>query len=201
MDIIAIIGLTGTVIGIVRALPQLLGLLRSKKAAGVSLDTALTSAVVSFGWAGYGFMTQQPFVALATGASGIVFFATTLAALGFGRRISELRVSFAWFAVLILAFLLKHDKGLGIVLPVSILVSNIPQIHVAHREKDLTDLSLGTWVLSLCDGLVWGVYSTIVNDHAIMVFALFQLMTSGTIIFMKLSNNRKLRDAPRPCAD
>ncbi len=79
------------------------------------------------------------------------------------------------------------------ILPVSILVSNIPQIYVAAKEEDLSDLSLGTWILSMSDGLVWGLYSLVEQDCSIMVFALFQLMTSGTIVFLKLLNQKKCR--------
>ncbi len=54
---------------------------------------------------------------------------------------------------------------------------------VAAREEDLTDLSLGTWVLSMSDGFVWGLYFLFESNYSIMVFALFQLATSGTIVF------------------
>lgn len=77
------------------------------------------------------------------------------------------------------------------ILPVSILVSNIPQIYVAAREENLLDLSLGTWILSMSDGFVWGFYSVFEQDYAIMVFAIFQLVTSGTIVFFKLLNQKK----------
>ena len=69
-------------------------------------------------------------------------------------------------------------QGLGLVLPVSILVSNIPQVRVAWKEASLEDLSLGTWLLSMSDGLVWGLYAIIQQDRSIMVFAVFQLVTS-----------------------
>jgi hypothetical protein len=49
----AILGAIGTVIGLVRAVPQLLRLLRTRQAHGVSADTAATSSVVSFGAAAY----------------------------------------------------------------------------------------------------------------------------------------------------
>jgi uncharacterized protein with PQ loop repeat len=191
MNITIILGLAGTVIGLVRALPQLVRLLRSRQALGVSVDTALTSAIVSFGWATYGVLTNQPYVTLATGASAAVFFVITISALKFGRNIKEFRIAPVWFVALSVAFLFKKEAGLGIILPISILVSNIPQICVAAREKDLTDLSLGTWVLSMSDGLVWGLYSVIEQDYSIMVFALFQLMTSGAIVFLKFLNQKK----------
>ncbi len=73
MNISSILGLLGTFIGLVRAMPQLIRLLRAKEAYGVSVDTAATSSIVSFGWAAYGLLTHQPYVALATGSSAIVF--------------------------------------------------------------------------------------------------------------------------------
>lgn len=194
MNISALLGMAGTVIGLVRALPQLLRLLRSKEALGVSVDTAATSSVVSFGWATYGLLTQQPYVAFATGASAVVFLLISVVALRFGRQINELRVAPIWFCVLIFAFLFKKDIGLGIILPISILASNIPQLYIAVREDDLTDLSLGTWLFSMSDGLIWGGYSFIVYDFSIMIFALFQLSTSGVIVLLKLSNKRKIHN-------
>ena len=69
MNLSSLLGIFGTIIGLVRALPQLVSLLRSKGALGVSVDTAATSAIVSYGWAIYGVLTAQPYVALATGSA------------------------------------------------------------------------------------------------------------------------------------
>jgi hypothetical protein len=41
------------------------------------------------------------------------------------------------------------------------------------------------------DGLVWGIYSLIQQDTAIMVFACFQLTTSGLIVALKLVHTAK----------
>ncbi|MCG8616730.1 MAG: hypothetical protein MI802_10975 [Desulfobacterales bacterium] len=191
MNYTAVLGLLGTFIGLIRALPQLLGLIRSGQANGVSPDTAATSAIVSFGWAVYGMLTSQYYVTLATGASGAVFLAITLCALHHGRKIKEIKVAPVWLLVLVLAFILKKETGLGLVLPVSILVSNIPQLYVAFKEENLSDLSLGTWLLSVSDGLVWGSYAFIQQDISIMVFGIFQLITSGAIVLLKLIKAQK----------
>jgi len=186
MTITAILGLTGTLIGLVRALPQLMHILGSKQVSGVSADTAATSAVVSYGWAVYGILTAQPFVALATGSSGTVFLLITCFALKYGRHIREIKVAPVWLIVLIIGFGLKKEMGLGLILPVSILVSNIPQLWVAFKETDLKDLSLGTWMFSVSDGLVWGCYALIERDTSILVFGVFQLVTSSAIVLLKL---------------
>lgn len=185
------LGLLGTLVGLIRALPQLTSILKAKSALGVSIDTAATSACVSFGWAVYGLWTDQFFVSLATGASGVVFLLVTIFALKFGHRIRELKVAPLWICFLMAAAMAGHEKGLAILLPVSVLAANIPQLRVAARETNLSDLSLGTWLLSLSDGFIWGLYSLLEQDPAIFAFALFQLSTSAVIIILKLAKKTK----------
>lgn len=191
----SLLGIAGTIIGIIRAVPQLVRLLRARQAYGVSLDSAATSSVVSFGWATYGWLTGQIFVSLATGSSGFIFALIALFAVRFGRSVKELKVAPFWAVVLVAAGVLFGKQGLGIMLPVSVLAANIPQLWVAYREGNLTDLSLGTWALSISDGLVWGIYSILQRDVSIMVFAAFQLTTSGLIVLLKLLHSAKLRHA------
>ncbi len=186
MKIIPLLGIIGTVIGLVRALPQLLKLLRARKAHGVSVDTAATSAAVSFGWTAYGMMTGQPYVALATGASGVVFSAIVFFALRFGRRAGEMKVAPFWLLVLLPAGVVFGGSGLAVVLPISVMVANAPQLRLVFRENNLAELSLGTWLLSMADGGVWGAYALLQGDVSIMVFAFFQLSTSSLITASKL---------------
>lgn len=185
-------GFIGTIIGLVRALPQLLTVLRAQKASGVSVDTTATSSVVSFGWMAYGFLTHQPFVSLATGASGIIFFLITIFSLQFGRNTKEFKVAPLWFCILFLSYYFIGIAALGLVLAVSVLAANTPQLLIAYKESDLSDLSLGTWLLSMSDGLVWGIYSFLEYDFSIMAFAFFQLSTSGMIIALKISRDKNI---------
>ena len=191
MNSISILGAMGTMIGLVRAVPQLARLLRARQAHGVSVDTAATSSIVSFGWATYGLLTNQVYVSLATGSSGAIFALIAVMALRFGRRIKEFTIAPVWLAVLLLSGSIAGKTGLGMVLPISVLAANIPQLWVAYREGNLAELSLGTWLLSVADGLVWGIYSLIQQDTAIMVFACFQLTTSGLIVALKLAHTAK----------
>lgn len=193
MTVTSLLGLLGTLIGLIRALPQLFRILRAKGANGVSADAAATSAIVSFGWAFYGVLTRQPYVTLATGSSGAVFLLIFVFALRYGRSIKELKVAPLWFSVLAAAAFLAGSDGLGVVLPVSVLAANLPQLRVAYTETDLTHLSLGTWLLSISDGLVWGIYALIQHDMSIIVFAIFQLTTSGLIVSLKMAHNHKIR--------
>jgi uncharacterized protein with PQ loop repeat len=184
----SILGSIGTVVGLIRAVPQLARLLRAREAYGVSIDTATTSSIVSFGWAIYGLLTHQMYVSLATGSSGLIFALIAFFAIRFGRSIKEFKVAPFWLVVLSLSAVLAGKNGLGIMLPISVLAANTPQLWTAYKEGNLTDLSLGTWGLSITDGLVWGFYALIQHDISIMIYGVFQLSTSGLIVVLKLLN-------------
>jgi len=186
MDATGALGALGTLIGLVRALPQFVRLLRTRDAHGVSLDTAATSSIVSFGWATYGLLTDQLPVTLATGSSGVVFALITLLALKLGRRLRELRTAPVWLVVLGSVAVLAGSDGLGVLLPISVLVANVPQLVVAYREADLTGLSPSTWLLSMADGTVWAAYALVADDTAILVFGFLQLTTSAGIVLRRL---------------
>ena len=197
MNLSSILGAIGTLDGLVRAAPQLVRLLRRREAFGVSVDTAGTSAFVSFGWVVYGIWTNQPYVCFATGFSCIIFTLIAIAALRFGRSVREFRITPVWFVVLMVAGLLAGETGLGIVLPISVLVANIPQLRVAYKEGNLADLSLGTWLLSMTDGLVWGIYAMLEHDLSIMAYGIFQLTTSGVIVALKLAYQARKTSASK----
>ena len=186
MNLASLFGALGTLLGLVRALPQLVRLLRAHQAHGVSVDTAATSAIVSFGWAAYGLLTGQPYVSLATGASGLIFSAITIFALRYGRQVREFKIAPLWLFVVILTGFLAGKVGLGILLPLSVLAANLPQLWLAFKEGNLADLSLGTWLLSLTDGLVWGGYALSQGDLPILIYAILQLTTSSLIVAARL---------------
>jgi uncharacterized protein with PQ loop repeat len=193
MIMTSILGTFGTILGMVRAMPQLVRLLRAQEAFGVSVDTAATSAICSFGWVVYGVLTDQFFFSLSSGLTGVIFALITLFALRFGRQVNELRVAPIWFTVLLLAGGVAGKNGLGLVLAISVLVSNFPQVWLAYRESDLTDLSLGTWSISTIEGLVWLTYALLRQDIAIIVSAFFQATTSGMIVALKVARQAKMQ--------
>ncbi|MBP6179430.1 MAG: hypothetical protein KA473_12535, partial [Anaerolineales bacterium] len=184
MDAPSILGLIGTLLDLIRAAPQLGRLIRARKSFGVSVDTSGTSCVVSLGWTVYGVVTNQPFVTLASGVMASFFFIITVVALRLGRSVSEFRIAPLWLIILLAAGLSFGTNGLGAVLSVSVLASNIPQIRVAYNEKNLSTLSLETWLLSLTGGVVWGFYGILGIDFSIIASAFFQVTTSIMIIIL-----------------
>ncbi|HVF53610.1 MAG TPA: PQ-loop domain-containing transporter [Actinomycetota bacterium] len=193
MDAAAALGGLGTFIGLVRALPQFIRLLRAKDAHGVSLDSAATSCVVSSAWATYGVLTDQLAVVLASGLSAVVFAMITILALRFGRRTRELRAAPAWLTVVTVVLAIAGSAGLGVVLAVSALVANLPQVVVAYRERDLTGLSPSTWALTASDGAVWSLYGVVSGDVPILINNLFQFSTSAAIVARRVSWDRQRR--------
>jgi len=186
MNLPSILGLIGTVIDLTRATPQLARLIRARKAFGVSVDAAGTSFVVSLGWTAYGIITHQLFVTLASGIIAGSFFIITLIALRLGRNVNEFRVAPIWLGFLLVSGIFFGKAGLGLLLSVSALISNVPQIRVAYKEENLSGLSLGTWLLSLSAGLVWGFYAILQHDLTIIAASFFQTTTSGIIIALKI---------------
>ena len=191
MNFISTLGLTGTIVDLLRAAPQLIRLLRERKSFGVSVDSSGTSCVVSLGWTTYGIITHQIFVALASGAIATLFFIITLAALRLGRSAREFRIAPLWLVVLFSAVAFFGKNGLGLMLSISALISNVPQIRVAYKEENLSGLSLGTWLLTLTGGLIWFIYGFLNNDLTIMVSTFFQSVTSAIVIGLKLFKQRK----------
>ena len=188
----ALFGIVATAIGLFRGVPQLLLLIRARDAHGVSLDTAATSSVVSCAWTAYGLLTEQYAVAVASGSSAAVFAAVAIAALRFGRRAREVRVAWIWAVALAAAGIGAGARGLGLLLPVSVLIANVPQLVVAIRERDLRGLSLGTWLLSAAEGTAWGSYALAAVDRPIIVHATLQLTTSSVIVVLRhLKRNRR----------
>lgn len=187
MDAAVVLGGVGTVVGLVRALPQFVRLLRAKDAHGVSLDSAATSCVVSSAWATYGVLTDQIAVAFASGLSAVVFAMITVLALRFGRRVREFRAAPVWLVIVVAVLGTTGSAGLGIVLAVSALVANLPQVFVAYKERDLTGLSPSTWALTASDGAVWTAYGLVTGDIPIMVNNLFQFSTSAAVVLRRVS--------------
>ena len=191
MNIPSVLGIVGTLLGLVRAVPQLIRLLRAREAFGVSVDTTATSTIVSVAWVVYAILTNQPYVCLSTAPTAVIFGISTFVALRFGRSVREFKIAPIWSTVLLLAGFLGGVAGLGLVLSISVLISNLPQLWVAYNEGNLEDLSLGTWLLCTCDGLVWASYALLMHDTSILFYGIFQFATSASITTLKMAHRAR----------
>lgn len=176
------LGVLALIVGLTRALPQLVRLLRARTAAGVSLDGAATSATVSSFWAVYGALTGQPAVVLASATPAAVFVLISLAALRYGRNPRELRAAPVFFVLFTAVVLVGGETGLGLMLTAGALIANTPHVVVAFREDDLSGVSPFTWTLTATDGAIWTTYALITGDVPILVNNVIQLTTSALIV-------------------
>ncbi|MBD2461478.1 hypothetical protein H6G89_10495 [Oscillatoria sp. FACHB-1407] len=101
----------------------------------MSVDTSATSALISSGWAVYGLWTDQPSISFASSATATIFALITLAALCFGRQVMELKIAPVWLVVLLFFRSIGGVMGLSLILLVSVLAANVPQVWVAYKEK------------------------------------------------------------------
>ena len=183
-----------TVLGITRALPQLIRIIRTRQARGVSIDTSATSAFVSLGWAVFGFWTEQFSISFASGATAIRFVFFTFGSVRFGHQWKELKIAPAWMTMLLLFGGLGGATGLSLVLLLSGLVANIPQVRVAYKEQNLADLSLLMWLIALTEGLLWSSYGFIQQYIAVFINNSFAAITSAIIVTLKLAENFKQKN-------
>ena len=190
MPVLVVLGFLGTVVGLVRALPQLIRLLRTRDVAGVSLEGCLTSSVVSAAWALYGVLTDQFAVVLASATPSIVFVFTAVAAVRYGRSVREIRTAPVFLAIFAGVAVAAGATGLGLALTVGALVANTPHLLAAVREKDLSGVSPSTWALTTTDGSIWVTYALITGDIPILINNLFQVSTSGLILARRWSWQR-----------
>ena len=91
-----------------------------------------------------------------------------------------------WLVVLTLCGSVGGALGISLVLPISVLAANIPQVRVAYREGNLTDLSLGTWALAMTEGFLWVGYGIAQRDVSVLVNNSFQVITCAMIVTLKL---------------
>lgn len=182
MSILSVLGAIGTVIGLVRAMPQFVRLATTKDVHGVSLDAVATSSVVSAAWTTYGVMTGQIAVALASGLSCLVFALISFLAVRYGRWLGELRSAPVAFVVFLAVVSLMGVTGLGVILMVGALVANTPQVIAAYREPNLSGISPSTWRLTASDGATWMTYGAIAGDLPIFINNAFQFATAIAVL-------------------
>lgn len=153
------------------------------------MDASATTSVVSAAWAAYGALTNQPAVVLASGSSAVIFALIAVGALRLGRSPRELRAAPLWLAVLSVAGVLLGVKSLAMLLSVSVVIANGPQVLVALRERDLSGVSVGTWLLSILEAVAWGTYGFFAHDGAILLYGLLHFITSVTILALRVAKN------------
>jgi MtN3 and saliva related transmembrane protein len=81
--------------------------------------------------------------------------------------------------------------ALGIVAGVCSTASFVPQVLKAWRENDTGAISLRMYLVTVTAFVLWTIYGFAIGSLPIIVFNLLSLGLSGTILFLKLRNERR----------
>ena len=81
--------------------------------------------------------------------------------------------------------------ALGIVAGVCSTVSFVPQVIKAWRENDTEAISKRMYLVTVTAFTLWAIYGFLIGSLPIIVFNLLSLVLSGTILVLKLRNQRR----------
>lgn len=181
MDVATVVGWVGTLLFVVRLLPQPLKLRRTGDAAGVSA-TAVTNATVSdAGWFFHGVTHGLPPVWFAS-LVAVPLDLWTLWHLRSRVGVRALASGALWGVVLAVAAIGGGRVAFGVALGASVVVNHAPQVWSALRSHSLSGISPATWWFGLTDALLWGGYGLAERDAALIAYGLVLGAASVTVL-------------------
>jgi uncharacterized protein with PQ loop repeat len=192
-----LLGWIGTVLFLVRLLPQPWHTWRSGRGEGVSVQSLVNGMASDGGWLVYGLVAGLPPVWVAALVAAPVC-TTTLVLLREQVRAREVGVAVGWAGCMALGWLVGGPVGLGSVLGVAVVVNHGPQAVHALRSDDLSGLHPATFWLSLADASLWGGYGVAIGDGALVTYGVV-LGTVGVIVLVRLARTR-VPAAPAPAS-
>lgn len=168
----SLLAVASPVLTVGRAVPQAVRLLRSG-ASGVSVATWILILIVAELWCAYGVLAHVPAELGANVPNGLL--ALLIAVLVGHRRATTGRVlvgaSLLTAAAAALIAMSVHYGVSGLVGDVAVggsVALYLPQLAKILRERDISGVSLTTWVLALLSAISWGAYGILI--HKLPVF-------------------------------
>jgi MtN3 and saliva related transmembrane protein len=76
--------------------------------------------------------------------------------------------------------------------------SFVPQVLKAWRERDTAAISKRMYMVTVTAFTLWATYGFLIGNMPIIVFNLLSLGLSGTILFLKIRNDRQDARASNP---
>ena len=74
--------------------------------------------------------------------------------------------------------------------------SFVPQVLKAWRERDTAAISKRMYLVTVTAFVLWSAYGFLIGAWPLIVFNLLSLGLSGTILFLKIRNDRSEASAP-----
>nr|WP_240897098.1 SemiSWEET family transporter [Kineococcus vitellinus] len=193
--LISSIGLLAAGVGIVTGVPQIVRLLRSPDASGLSYSSAVLGMLGCATWLTYGLLLMDP-AQLVANVPGIACAVLTvvLAARRLGARLSSaLIATLAWTPVVVGAHVLGGAELVGVVATVVSLVRMLPQVRTVFGRESLAGLAPASFVLTQASAVLWTVYGVATAQPSVVVCSAVSVVLSGIVLSRRCPPQAVLR--------
>lgn len=172
-----------TILAGLSLIPQILKLVRTRDAAGVSATWPAIGWVTNAAWCAY-LLQAGLWPASISTMLMVVFYAVVMWGLGrAGRSLGpSIGRGAAWTATLVVITLVGGWLALGTVLGFSQFLQVAPAIVTAYRTARPTGIAAATWWIAGTEGVLWGYYGWFHGDAPIMIFAATYVSTSALML-------------------
>src|SRR5690554_5969126 len=172
-----------TILAGLSLVPQILKLVRTRDAAGVSATWPAIGFVTNAAWCAY-LLQAGLWPASISTMLMVVFYSVVM--WGLARAGRSLGGSIArgvlWTATLVAITAVGGWLALGTVLGFSQFLQVAPAIITAYRTARPTGIAPATWWIAGSEGLLWGYYGWFHGDVPIMIFAATYATTSALML-------------------
>jgi uncharacterized protein with PQ loop repeat len=173
--------------------PQIVKLVRTGDAAGVSTTWPAIGLASNVGWTVYYVhgTLWAPLVAPIGATTGYAVTLWALARMGRPLGASAVRGAVAG-AVLVATTAVLGWTALGVALGLSFGVTMVPTLWTAYRTWNPSGISPGTWWLGLAEAVLWGFYGWHHADAGILTFSVIALGGSAAMLARYAATHRRI---------
>ncbi|NAZ85025.1 SemiSWEET family transporter [Kineococcus indalonis] len=193
--LISSLGLFAATVGIVTGVPQIVQLVRSPDASGLSFSSAVLGALGSGTWLTYGLLLMDP-AQLVGNVPGLGCAAITvvLAARRLGVPLRRALVALAaWAPLVAVADVVGGAALVGALATVVSLVRMVPQVRIAFGSGSLAGLAPGTYVLTQFSATLWTVYGVATAQPSVVVCSFVSILLAGVVLSRRLPPRHVVR--------
>lgn len=171
--------IAATVLAITSLIPQARRLIRTRDTAGVSITWTAIGCVTNAGWFVY-VSTEGLWASAPATVMSSVFYAwlfALLSRLGTPWQVAA-KLGAAWAVTLVVMTAFTSLAVLGTVLGLAYSIQVGPSVWTAYRTWAPTGVAPSTWVLTLVQVILWGVYGIAHEDVPIMIYGVTGLLAA-----------------------
>ena len=182
--VVPAIGLLAATVGITVTAPQVLRLVRTPNADGMSHGSAVLGLLATTTWLTYGVMiTDAPqILANVPGIVGAVaIYVLVVTRGGFAWR-PGLAGALTWAALITAAFVLRGPQTVGMLATAVTLVARVPQVHTVFRSTSLAALSRTSMLLGAASASLWLSYGILTADMPVWTSSSAVLVLTAVIL-------------------